>query len=340
MKQTTLMAATAVLCLGQALAAPIVTHPAGNVTELASSGGTFTTYNGLAKSGNSLYFGNEAEVRSYDLGAGTESVFSTIGAAADNTAMAVVGSDLFMARTLSFSSPFPSNLGVVDGSGFTATLSSGALVGETTYAIYDAATLGSDYYFVANVGSVSNASPLSGATSGTRILRYDAGNPGSPIEIVNVGGYSGGLTFDAAGNLYYASQSGDGVLKFDAADVALGNLTAADGTTVVNVTAGSLDFLSTGELVAGTGFGQSLDGYDVLTGAKTLSIATTSGAEYMGKFVVGEDDTIYVTSTDYGPYASSLSAIAIPEPGTVTLMMFGFAGMLFARRKRHYFLKR
>ena len=71
----------------------------------------------------------------------------------------------------------------------------------------------------------------------------------------------------------------------------------------------------------------------LVTGEKLHNIASTSGMDYMGKFVVGEDDSIYITSTDWEAYDSTLSVITVPEPSTVALL--GISGvMLFAGRRR------
>lgn len=329
--------AAGTLFVGQLIAAPIVAHPAQSITALMNSGGTFTTYSGMAQNGNTLYFGNYDTVRTYDLGTGTPGTLANVGGAADITAFGVVGSTLHISQTLSYSSPYPSNISTVNGGGATPVLVSGTQIGEATYGVYDAAVYGGSYYFSASLGQVTNTGPVTGTTSGTRIYRLDGG---TAVEIANVGGYSGGLTFDAAGNLYYASQTGNGVVRFDAADVAVGGLDLSDATTVVNVTGSSLGFLSSGEMVITTGYGQQMASYDVTTGLKTHAIASTSGSDYMGKFVIDGSDNIHVLSTDWGAYESTLSTIAIPEPSSVILMLGGFFGMAMFRRRHRYFFKR
>ncbi|QBG48140.1 PEP-CTERM sorting domain-containing protein [Verrucomicrobia bacterium S94] len=331
-----IMLSAALLCAGRLFASPIVAHPAQSITELMNSGGTFTTYSGMALGGDTLYFGNFDTVRTYDLGSGTSGVLANVGSAADITAFGMVGSSLHISQTLSYASPYPSNIGSVDGSGLTPVLTSGTQLGEATYAVYDAAVYNGSYYFSANLGVVTNGSPVSGTTSGTRIYRLDGS---SVTEIADVGDVSGGLTFDENGNLYYAAQTGDGVVRFDAADVSAGGLDLSDATTVVNVTGSSIDFLSTGEMVITTGFGQEMASYDIATGLKTHDIASTSGADFMGKFVVDEDDTIHVISTDWGAYESSLSSIVIPEPSSVVLMVAGAGGLVWFRRRRKYFFR-
>ena len=331
MKRALFVAALSAVCSGSTLAVPIVAHSAQSITELANSSGSYTTYGGLMKDGDTLYYGNYNTVRSYNLSSGTDSIYCSLANNAGTAAFAKAGSSMYMSVDTSYNAPYPSNLGTFSGSGYSAVLSSGSGVGETTYSIYDAVSFGGSYYFSANVGVVTNASGA-GYTSGTSVFRLDGG---AAIEIATVGGASGGLTFDDAGNLYYASQnSGEGVLKFAATDVSLGGLTVSDATSVLDITASGLDFLSSGELVATSGYGQSLASYDVVSGEKTHDIASTSGWDYMGKFVVGEDDSIYLTSTDWGAYDSTLSVIAVPEPSSVVLLTAGFGGMVWFRRKQ------
>lgn len=326
---------------GQVDASPSAANSAYSIDQLASSAGTFTIYAGLAKDGNSVYFGNFTDVRMYDLDTDTESVYANVPANANTGTLNKLGSDWYISLDLNYEPPYPSNLGTVnpaDDPDFTVTMPSAtdANPGDPTYSIYDATVSGGNLYFVATLGEYDNDG--NGVTHGSRIYRYDTNNPTGPVEIANVGGFSGGLTFDNAGNLYYAMQDGSGVIMFTAAEVAAGGLTAADGDTVANVTAGGIDLLSDGSLVATVG-GQTLAAYDLLTtGDKLYDIATTTGAEYLGSILVDEgagpggEDVIYVLSTDFVPYASTLEAITIPEPASIALLAIGGVAMLRRRR--------
>jgi len=329
---------TAVLFCGtiRLHAAPAPVSGGITVTELTNSGGTFTTYGGLALDGSTLYFGNFDKVRTYDLETSSVSEWATCGSNAGTGTVSKLGSDVYMSMDSSYSSPWPSDFGTIDPTDdpdFTATLESGSNIGETTYSIYDSAVYDGNLYFVANEGTYVDDGGKEGQTNGTKIYRYDTSNTQSPVEIANIGGSSGGLTFDADGNLYYASQNGgEGILKFTAAEVASGSLTAGDGDTVLNITAGAIDFLSDGSLVAATGYGQSLDAYSLDTGSKLLGIATTAGSEYMGKFVVDDEDTLYALSTDWNSYSSGLYAMTVPEPTTLTLLALSGLALLCGRR--------
>ncbi|MFA7172179.1 MAG: hypothetical protein WC340_01985 [Kiritimatiellia bacterium] len=296
-------------------AAPTPGKPTYIIQELDNSAGTFTTYGGLTKNGDVLYYGNYDTVRQYDLAGATNSVYATTVGNADTKGLAKIGSTLYMALDTSYNAPYPSSLGTVDpATGFTATLVSGKEQGETTYSIYDATLNNGEYYFVAAPGTI-NTNSQSGAT-GTRIYRYNNADPSAPVEIANIGGSSGGIAFDTAGNLYYASQNwGQGILRFNAVNVARGGLTAADGATVADVTAGYLGFLPDGHLVATTGWGVSLDVFDINTGAKRRTIATVPSdwSESIGKFVV-DGTTLYVAHTDWNAYTGNLYAINLIEP--------------------------
>ena len=330
-----------------ASATPSVALPSVmSVESLTDSIGTFTTYGGLLKDGNNLYFGDFDYVRTYDLNSSSSSAYAECGTNAGIGTVNKIGTDIYMSKDTSYYSPYPSDFGTIDPTnGFQATMPSGTTIGSTTYSIYDSTTYGGNLYFVANIGTYvdDGEGGQTGQTSGTKILRYDTASPSAPVEIATIGGSTGGLTFDTMGNMYYASQNtGEGILKFSAAEVATGGLTAADGDSVLDITAASIGFLSDGTFVAETGWGQALSAYNIETGLKRHDIATTSGSDYMGKFVIGEDDTIYILSTnwDTGPdssyeyYGSTLSAITVPEPMTIGLLASGAVAMLIRKRRK------
>ena len=322
--------------VGSAVAAPVVSNPAHSITALVSSE-WYTTFNGLMKDGNTLYFGNSDAVKSYNLMSGAYADYASLPSNADTKALSKAGSTMYIAIDLSYSSPYPSKLGTVDPvGGFQAQIDCDMSAGTATFSIYDSAVFGGNYYFVANPGMITNNSPLGGYTDGTKIYRYNSADPMNPVLIADVGGASGNLVFDALGNLYYASQSGEGVLKFDAADVLTGGLSITDGSTIADITASGIGFLSTGELIAETLFGQELAAYSTADGSKLYSIADTSGYEYMGKFIIGEDDTIYLISSDFSYSSDEIStiyALTVPEPGSVLLIAFGALSVFYIRRR-------
>lgn len=325
-------------------AAPVVSNPAFSVSTLTGTEEySYTSYGGLTLDGNTLYFGNYDYVRTYNLSTSTEGEFAECGSNSGSSTINKFSGGFYMSMDTSYSSPYPSNFGTIDpANGFQATITSGTTIGSTTYSIFDSVVYGGNLYFVSNMGTyVDNGSGGKiGENFGTSIFCYNVSEPTNPTLIATIGGSSGGLTFDTAGNMYYASQnSGEGILMFTAAEVAAGNLTAADGTTVVNVASASIGFLSDGTLLAETGYGQLLAAYDIETGEKVYNIATTSGGDYMGKFVIGGDDTIYILSNDwntiYGDTGDGavLSAINVPEPVTMTLLVSGGV-LLFLKKRR------
>jgi len=296
-------------------AGPTLSKSSYSFRELDNSAGTFTTYGGVAQDGALLYYGNFNTVVRYDLAGESNSVYAATVSNADTKALGIVGSTLYLAMDTSYSAPFPSNLGTVDPvNRFIPTLSSGTEHDETTYSIYDAAVYNGEYYFVANPGTI-NTNDQQWPT-GTCIYRYNAADPVNPFEIANIGGTSGGIAFDAAGNLYYASQNwGEGILRFEAAALPAGGLTAADGTMVVDAIAGYLGFFPDGTLAATTSWGTGLAVFDPVTGNKLRTIATAPSdwSESMGKFVI-DGSTLFMVYTYWNDYYGALLAFAITEP--------------------------
>lgn len=308
-----LIAALLTMSISRLEAAPTLSKSTYSMIELDNSVGSFTTYGGLTQDGDILYYSNFDTVRRYDLLGATNSVYAQTSSNADTKGLAVIGSTMYLAMDTSYSAPYPSNLGTIDpATGFSVTLQSGTNHLETTYSIYDAAVYNDAYYFVANPGTI-NTNEQQGPT-GSRIYRYNTADPNSPNEIANIGGSSGGIAFDTEGNLYYASQnSNEGILRFEAGDVQSGGLNAADGITVANVVAGFMSFLPTGELVATTGWGASLDVFDTNTGNKLRTIATASYPDSISKFAV-DGSILYILNTNWNEYKSSLLCIDLIEP--------------------------
>jgi len=296
-----------------------------SITTLTSSSG-YTTFGGLMKDGDTLYFGNFRTIRSYDITTGINSVYASIPGNNDTKGLGMVGGNIYIAYDTGGFPTYGSVLSVVSPTSYSEVLKSSS--GADSYSIYDAVVYDGYYYFTANPG-------VGGSLQGTKIYRLDPDDPANPFMVADIGGLSGGLTFDDNGNLYYASQnSGEGILRFDAADVLAGGLSAVDGMTVVDIAASNLGFLSTGELLAGIMEGQKLVSYDLATGERD-DIAFTAGYEYMGKFIVDGND-IYLTSTDYMAYRSSLYVITlpspVPEPSGVLMLLSGLAFLGFYRK--------
>ena len=332
------MVAVCVLALAPAASAqPMASYPSISVTTLADSAGTFTTYGGLMLDGQTLHFGNYDRIRTYDLDAASAGEYAVVGANPNIGTLNKLGGSYYASIDLDNSYTTPSNFGQVDPvNGFVPSLVSGPAHGEATYTIYDSAVHGGELYLVANGGSYvdDGSGGMTNQQNGTNIYRYETTNPDSPTLVASIGGYSGGLAFDTAGNLYYASQNaGQGVLKFDAADVQAGGLTAADGQTVLDITASSIGFLSDGTFLAETGWGATFSAYDLAAGEKLYDIATVDWTQFMGKFVVGDDDTIYLLSTNWKDSDSVLSAVTVPEPTALALLGLGGLAAWTRRRK-------
>jgi len=284
------------------------------------------------KDGDTLYFGNFRTIRSYNLTTGTNGVYASIPGNNDTKGLAKVDGNIYIAYDTGGFPTYASVLSAVSPTGYSEVLKSSS--GVDSYSIYDAVVYGGYYYFTVNPG-------VNGDLQGTKIYRLDLNDPSDPFMVADIGGSSGGLAFDGDGNLYYASQnSGEGILRFDAADVLAGGLSVADGVTVADVTASNLGFLSDGELLAETIDGQTLASYDLATGIWN-DIASTTGYEYMGKFVVDGND-IYLTSTDYLTYSSSLymltlpSSSFVPEPSGILMALSGLALLGFYRRPSRF----
>ncbi len=180
--------------------------------------------------------------------------------------------------------------------------------------------------------------------SSTSIWSLDTTGNNNHDEIIQVGGFSAGLDFDSAGNVYYASSS-NGLYRWSTSDIA-----GAIGATFLDYTDG--DKLSDIELGA---YDVEVDGADNIifngngsycytalwngtTGSGTnydyLGIASASGpyGDWFGMIgssgdVTG-DGTLY--QSDF--YYSGLAEVSVPEPATVMLLSIG--GLLLRRRRK------
>jgi hypothetical protein len=281
-------------------------------TELFSSTGTYTTCGGLDIDSGSLYFGNYSEIKSLNLSDNSVSTVGSIGGNAGN-ALVVRHSNLtYTAYGTSYDEPYPYKMGYIDGEG--------------TYnnqldedGIYDAAVSpNGDCYIVANPDAL-----------GSQIFKYDW-TTGATTLIADIGGSSGGLAFDDAGNLYYADQ-GEGerdasILKFTAMEVAAGSLDASDADSFFDIAAGYIVLDDDGVLYATTGWGATLAKYDFSTESMIEEIAYGS----IGKLML-DGDYIYAIDTDWGSYSSTIQRI-VPEPATIILL--GLSGLWLRRRRK------
>jgi hypothetical protein len=281
-------------------------------SELYSSYGTYTTIGGLDLDEGHLYFGNYSEVKSLDLSDNSVSTIGNIGSNAGNALVVRHDGLTYTAYGTSYSEPYPYKMGYIDGTG--------------TYnnqldedGIYDAAVNSQgDCYIVANPDAL-----------GSKIFSYDWGT-GATSLVADIGGYSGGLTFDSAGNLYYADQGSGardaGILMFTAAEVSTGGLGVNDAELILDITAGYIDFDEDSLLYATTGYGATLSKYDL----DTQSIVGEIAYGGIVKFLL-DGDYLYAVDTDWGGYYSTIQQITIPEPATI--IMFALAGLRLRRRR-------
>ncbi|MBN2216831.1 MAG: PEP-CTERM sorting domain-containing protein [Pirellulales bacterium] len=306
------------LCLGLVVAATpadgLTVHSGYQATQLYSSAGTFTVIGGLDCHDGELYFGQSTEINSLDLSDLTSTKVGDVSSIAGNSFVTVKPDTgvVYTSYGTSYDFPYPYTAGYLD--------TSGAFVAQLNMdGIYDAAVNSvGQLFIVANPGA-----------DGSFIYEYDWSN-GSTRTVANVGGWSGGLAFDADDNLYYAADTGR-VVRFDAADVAAGDLTMADAATALELASpGYLAFDDDGNLFA-TNYdgGTKLNLYDLDTQTKIADVADGGGK------MVWTNGVLYTIDTTWGMDSfSTIEAItAVPEPGTLALLaMLGV--MLVGRRAR------
>lgn len=278
-------------------------------TELYSTEGTFTTCGGLSLDGGRLYFGQGEQIQSMDVSGGGAVTVGTVEANTGNSFVFRRGGATWTSYTVGYFPNDTSVMGYLDAGGaFQSQL--------TMKGLWDAAVspLG-ECYLVARPGE------------STGIYRYDW-QTGAASLVADIGGYSGGLTFDSAGNLYYADQASGDILRFGAEQVQAGGLTAADGQSVLQgLFAGFIGFDDAGGFYATTGYGAAFSKYDLASGQKLADIAFGG----VGQFAV-DGETIYLIDTDWSTFSSTVQAVyAVPEPATLLLLS---AGLMLFRKKR------
>lgn len=210
----------------------------------------------------------------------------------DISAVSATGSTIFVGSGVSYSPPYVHKFGRLDGGVYSNLFQLDGL--------FDSA-VGPD-------GSIFlSANP---ANAGEQLFRFDAGS-NAPVAIGIIGGYSGGLTLDAAGNLFYAEQNSGDIWRFSAADVAAGNLSPSQAQAVVSMPFAAYLANDGKRLLATTQFGNEIDAYDLATGSFLETIATDDAFGYgVGKLAWNAASREIVMSyTDWGSYRSLIIAL-------------------------------
>ena len=292
-------------------------------TELYSSSGTYTTIGGLDLYGGQLYFGQFKEIRSLDTASLTSNVVGTVPSNAGNSIVVAQPNSgtLYTAYGTSYSAPYPYTIGSLDNTG---TFTQQAAIDG----IYDAAVdSNGNLYLTANPGN-----------QGTQVLRYNW-TDGSTETVIEIGGASAGLAFDANDNLYVADNGNGQILSFSATNVAEATtpLTSADAT-------GSIDLASPNYLAIDSENGYLYASYlDTSWNAHVDQISLVNPGEQItitdggGKMVLNDDGNLYMLDTDWGTYSSTINLVTIPtsvpEPSTILLLLAGATSLTILRRR-------
>ena len=274
---------------------------------------------GLDLYNNHLYFGEYTEIKSLDLAdPSTTTTLCTVSPNPGNSIATVDPSTgtLYTAYGLSGAN-FPYDMGYVD---------SGAFNWQATIdGAYDSAidSTGS-LYITANPGGL-----------GTQVLSY-AWNNGATETIINIGGASGGLAFDADNNLYVSDYDNNQILYYAAT-----TLSGAQSTLTANDADGTIALTMPGYLAVdsenGYLYASHLDAYwctyvDRINLADTNDrLAVTTGG---GKMVLDDEGALYMIDSDWSVYNSTVNRVAaVPEPSTLILILAGLVSLAMLRRK-------
>jgi len=287
--------------------------------------GSFTQYEGVSFADSVLYFGNFRTVQSYDLSTGTLSTFGSLPGNNGISHVTAWNGTVYASHFSSFGAPFPYMMEAVTDSGTSQVLEMDGIFDATV-------STSGGFYFVANP-DLNNDS----TGDGTRLYSLD-GTTGSATEIAFLGGASGGIAFNASGDLFYADYDGDNILQFTAAQLGMGGLGAGDALVAFGLeNPGYLSFDSFGNLIASTldesDFSNTIARYNPTTGEQIDVVAT--GA----RIFTYADGTTYVIEQSWdflGDYGSTLHAVTIiPEPGSVVLFATacGVAVVWWRRRR-------
>lgn len=300
------------------------------VTVLAENISTyeFTQYEGISKSGNTLYMGNYNTIKQFNLTTGVLSDYSSFPGNNGISHVTYANGKIYASAYTSSGAPYPYTMYSVSQGGTASTV-------LDMDGIFDARTSPTgDFYFVANPDVDED-----GEGDGTRLYRLNYSN-NSVTEVAYFGGLSGGIAFDAEGNLFYSHYDNNAVYRFAAEDLLTGGLEITNDTEALALeNPGYLDFNSKGQLVASRlndDWETIISIYDFASKQLIEEIFQTNSdnAEGMGGFLVDGDDIYVILQNFGGDYGSQLLALtSVPEPATYA---FAFAlvaaGVVWRRR--------
>lgn len=174
--------------------------------------------------------------------------------------------------------------------------------------------------------------------AGTKIFAVDL-DTGNTTEIADVGGFSGGLDFDAAGNLYYATSSS--IVSFSASEVATGSLTLADADVVISGLSGAnqLALDPDGFIYVTTGFGNVIQRFSD-DGTLLGNVAQGTPNEFFGNLVF-EDGELLTVANDFDADSPAGQVVGftgletiIPEPALGVAQWTLALALIFTRLRR------
>ena len=260
-----------------------------------------------------VYFNSNGQILSKDIATGVVTSHGNVGPNAGVSIVHKAGSGVIVSHGTSYQSPFPYEINQFAGDSISPVLS---MNGIYDYAVDSSGRM----FFVANSDGINS-----------EIFQLNA--DGSADSVGVVGGYSGGLAFDADDNLYYANQSLYAVQKFTGLN-GLYNLESYD--TVLNSAGGYIGFDADGKLLmTSSSYDDSWNllssdvlAFDLTDGSSSI-IATSSDLS-LGKFVVDED-TLYGVAMNWGTYTGQV--YSVPEPASMALFGLGSLIMIRLRKK-------
>lgn len=287
-----------------------------------------TWLGGFGTDGSSLYVGDSSTVYSMDAAGGNVQSVGALPAGEDNSVVnASPVNGTIYAAIGSYTPPFPYQFG---------RYTSGTFVqNQVVNGLYDSAFDAAGNMFL----SANHEDYTGDGTNDTAVYFFDQ-DANQLTRVAEVGGVSGGLALNDEGDLFYGA--GSGVVSFDAAELAAaaaggGALTLADATLESATSSSYLAFDADGNLYA-----TRLDAFwntelVAIDGAGVATVIGNGGGGHLA--VIG--NTIYTGGNDYSDFSSNIYAVeAVPEPSSVILLLGGFGGLAWFRKRRKYILRR